>query len=163
MDHALGTRLRTLLDRLEADVASVYPALGLDGYRPRYSPLIRVLTAGGAIPIRDLARAVGVTHSAASQTVAQMAQAGLVRLEPGTDARQRIVHLTDRAHALIPAIEAEWAATVAAVADLDAELSTPLADLVDEVLRALDRRPLRDRINHNLGVTTGDTKRPHLR
>ncbi|WP_371871428.1 hypothetical protein [Phytohabitans rumicis] len=44
--------------------------------------------------IRALAGAVGVTHSAASQTVAQMAKAGYVTLEPGTDARQRIVHLT---------------------------------------------------------------------
>jgi DNA-binding MarR family transcriptional regulator len=163
MDHALGTQLRTLLDRLDGDVASVYPELGLHDYRPRYSPLIRALVSGGAMPIRDLARAVGVTHSAASQTVTQMAQAGLVRLEPGTDARQRIVHLTDRAHALLPAITAEWSATVAAVADLDAELSMPLGDLVTEVLRALDRRPLRDRIGHNLGVRTGDTKPPHLR
>ena len=113
------------------------------------------------MPIRDLARAVGVTHSAASQTVAQMARAGLVRLEPGTDARQRIVHLTEHARTLLPAITAEWSATVAAVADLETELSVPLGDLIAQALRALDRRPLRDRIDHNLawpgGTRTGLT------
>ena len=50
MDHALGTRLRTLLDRLDGDVASVYPRLGLHDYRPRYSPLIRALAAGERCP-----------------------------------------------------------------------------------------------------------------
>jgi DNA-binding MarR family transcriptional regulator len=152
---ALGTLLRTLLDRTEADVAATYPALGLHGYRPRYSPFVRALTAGGAMPISDLARSVGVTHSAASQTITQMTRDGLVRLEPGTDARQRIVHLTSRARDMIPAITAEWAATTAAVADLDAELPMPLAELITQALRALDRRPLRDRIHHKLAIHGG--------
>jgi DNA-binding MarR family transcriptional regulator len=152
---ALGTLLRTLLDRAEADIAATYPALGLHNYRPRYSPFIRALAAGGAMPIRDLARTVGVTHSAASQTIAQMTRDGLVRLEPGSDARQRVAHLTDHARGLIPAITAEWAATTAAVADLDAELPMPLADLITQALRALDRRPLRDRIHHNLPISGG--------
>jgi DNA-binding MarR family transcriptional regulator len=152
---ALGTLLRTLLDRTEADVAAIYPDLGLHGYRPRYSPFIRALAAGGAMPIRDLARTVGVTHSAASQTITQMARDGLVRLEPGTDARQRIIHLTAYAQGLLPAIAAEWAATTAAVADLDAELPMPLAELITQALRALDRRPLRDRIHHNLAAGGG--------
>jgi DNA-binding MarR family transcriptional regulator len=61
------------------------------------------------------ARAISVTHSAASQTVAQMSKSGLVTLEPGADARQRIVHLTARAESLLPTtIEAKWAATEAA-------------------------------------------------
>ena len=136
-------------------MASIYPALGLTGYRPRYSPPIRALAAGGAMPIRDLARAIGVTHSAASQTVAQMARDGLVRLETGPDARHRLVHLTDHARRHIPAITAEWTATAAAVADLDAELPMPLADLLTQALQALDRRPLRDRIRHNLAKPAG--------
>jgi DNA-binding MarR family transcriptional regulator len=96
--------------------------------------------------IRDLAHTVGVTHSAASQTIAQMTRAGLVTLEPGADARQRIAHLTPRTHALMPTIEAEWNATVTAMRDLDAELPMPLADLLTELGHALQRRPFRQRI-----------------
>lgn len=143
---ALGTLLRHVLDVLDGDVAAVHQRLGLTDYRPRYSPVVRALVADGPLPIRDLAARVGVTHSAASQTVAQMRRAGLVDLSPGADARHRIVTLTDRARALLPAIEAEWAATTTAVRHLDTELPVPLADELYAVLAALRRRPLRDRI-----------------
>ncbi|GAB3082834.1 MarR family winged helix-turn-helix transcriptional regulator [Micromonospora schwarzwaldensis] len=143
---ALGTLLRHVLELLDGDVAAVHDRLGLTDYRPRYSPVVRVLVTDGPLPIRDLAERVGVTHSAASQTVAGMRRAGLVTLTPGTDARHRIVTLTDRARALLPAVEAEWAATTAAMRHLDTELPVPLADELYAVLTALRHRPLRDRI-----------------
>jgi DNA-binding MarR family transcriptional regulator len=76
----------------------------------------------GPLSIRELARAVGVTHSAASQTAAQMARAGLLTLQPGADARQHIASLTARTRQLLPLIEAEWAATDLATAELPAAL-----------------------------------------
>ncbi|MBG0818825.1 MarR family winged helix-turn-helix transcriptional regulator [Planomonospora sp. ID82291] len=142
----LGTRLRHLLDLLDADVAAVYAELGEAGFRPRFAPVLRVLAASGPCAIRDLAEAIGVTHSAASQTVAQMAGEGLVVLTPGADARRRIVRPTAKAEALLPVLEAERAATAAAAAGLEAELSFPLSRLVEEALDALDRRPMRQRI-----------------
>ncbi|MEV4201029.1 MarR family winged helix-turn-helix transcriptional regulator [Micromonospora globbae] len=144
--EAVGTLLRRVLEVLDGDVAAVYAQRGLPDYRPRFSPPLRVLVADGPLPIRDLARRVGVTHSAASQTVAQMARAGLVELAPGADARQRVVHLTDRARALLPVVEAEWAATAAALRDLDGELPAPLTEVLRAVLAAVRRRPLRRRI-----------------
>ncbi|MEU4549211.1 MarR family transcriptional regulator [Nonomuraea dietziae] len=145
----LGTRLRLLLDLLDDGVTALYPSLGLEGFRPRFTPILRQLAAEGPASIRDLARAIGVTHSAASQTVAQMAKEELVALSPGADARQRIVRLTSRAEALLPALDREWAATSAAAAELDAELPYPLSRLVDEALEALRRRPMRDRISES--------------
>lgn len=142
----LGTRLRLLLDLLDGGVAAVYDDLGLHGFRPRYTPVVRAIAAAGPSSIRELARVLGVTHSAASQTVAQMAGDGLVATAPGADARERIVHLTPKAESLLPALEAEWAATSAAAAEFDAELSFPLSRLVDEALDALRRRPMRQRI-----------------
>ena len=150
IDHTsgalLGTRLRRLLDELEAGVAAVYADAGLDWFRPRFTPIVRALATVGPSSIRDLARATGVTHSAASQTVAQLARVDLVAVEPGRDARQRIVTLTRRAESLLPTLDAEWIATTAAAADLEAELSFPLSRLVDEALDALRRRPMRQRI-----------------
>jgi DNA-binding MarR family transcriptional regulator len=142
----LGTRLRHVLDLLDGDVARVYADLGLADYRPRFSPVVRAVVALGPSSIRDIARSIGVTHSAASQTVAQMSRCGLVVLEPGEDARQRIVRLTDRARSLLPVIDAEWSATDAAAADLDAELPVPLGEMLAAILRAVERRPMRDRI-----------------
>ncbi|WP_431896762.1 MarR family winged helix-turn-helix transcriptional regulator [Nonomuraea sp. bgisy101] len=143
--EVLGTRLRLLLDLLDDGVTTLYPALGLDGFRPRYTPVLRNLATEGPSSIRDLARAIGVTHSAASQTVAQLAKEDLVTLSPGADARQRIVHLTPKAESLLPAMAVEWAAVNTAVEELESELPYPLSRLVDETLEALRRRPMRDR------------------
>jgi DNA-binding MarR family transcriptional regulator len=147
MEGAIGTRLRHVLELLDGDVAKVYQDLGLPEYRPRFSPIVRTLVAEGPLSIRALATAVGVTHSAASQTVAQLNRAGFVTLEPGTDARQRIVHLTDKTRELLPTIEAEWQATTTALAELDEELSIPLGRLLDEVIAAVERRPFHQRIS----------------
>jgi len=160
----LGTRLRHLVDLLDGEVAACYPALGLDdGFRPRFTPAVRALAAGGPASIRELAQALGVTHSAASQTVAQMARQGLVTLEPGAeDARRRIVRLTPRAESLLPALDLEWTAVTAAAAAFEAELPYPLSRLVTEALAALERRPMRDRISDGIaaGHRSGARPRP---
>ena len=142
----LGTRMRHVLELLDGDVAQVYADLGVPDYRPRYSPVVRALVALGPMSIRDLAGAIGVTHSAASQTAAQMARHGLLTLERGADARQRIARLTARARALLPLIEAEWAATGAAAAELEAELPAALTHVLFCTERAVVSRPMRARI-----------------
>jgi DNA-binding MarR family transcriptional regulator len=76
-----------------------------------------------------------------------MARSALVTLAPGpTDARRRIVRLTPKAESLLPALDAEFAATTAAAAALDAELPYPLSRLIEEALAAVARRPMRERI-----------------
>ncbi|MBH5338260.1 MarR family transcriptional regulator [Streptomyces pactum] len=148
--EVLGTRLRHLLELLDAEVTAAYADIGLPGFRPRFTPVIRTLAASGAASIREIAEAIGVTHSAASQTVAELVKAELVTVAPGRDARRRIVRLTPRAERLLPALDAEAAATTAAVAAFEAELPFPLTRLVDEALDALRRRPLRERIREEL-------------
>ena len=69
----LGTLLRHMLELLDGDVQRAYDELGLD-YRPRYTPVVAALLDLGPSSIQDIARAAGITHSAASQTVAQMAE-----------------------------------------------------------------------------------------
>ncbi|MEU8630626.1 MarR family transcriptional regulator [Amycolatopsis sp. NPDC048633] len=142
----LGTRMRHVLEILEGDVAKFLADIGLDDYRPRYSGVVRALLARGPLAIRDLAAEMGVTHSAASQTVAQMSRTGLVSLEPGADARQRIVSLTEKTRELLPLIEAEWTATTEASEALEAELPYPLRGVLDAIMAALERKPFRERI-----------------
>jgi DNA-binding MarR family transcriptional regulator len=142
----LGTRLQHLLELFDSGIAAVYSDLGLDGFRPRFTPVLRVLAAAGPSSIRDVAAAIGVTHSAASQTVAHMVKAELVAITPGNDARQRIVALTARARELLPTLEAEFVATADAAAEFEAQLSFPLSQLIDEAIEALSIRPMRQRI-----------------
>ncbi|EMD30183.1 MarR family transcriptional regulator [Amycolatopsis azurea] len=142
----MGTLLRHVLETTEADVSAFFEDIGLGDYRPRFTPFVRAIVAHGPLAIRELAAEVGVTHSAASQTIAQMARQDLVSLRPGRDARQRIVSLTEKTLGLMPTLEAEWAATSAAAEQLEAELPYPLREVLVAAVEALERKSLRDRI-----------------
>jgi len=141
---------------MDADVARTLADLGIEDYRTRFSPVVRAIATFGPSSIREVAAALGVTHSAASQTVAEMAHRGLVELaRDATDARQRLVRLSVKGEQLLPAIDAEWAATAAAMVALDAELSAPLSRIIAELSAALERRPFRRRIADAAAAMSG--------
>lgn len=142
----LDTRLRGLLEAMDSDVALALSDLGVRDYRTRYSAVVRYVDEHGPSTIRKLADRLRVTHSAASQTIAEMERRGWVELRAGDDARQRLVRLTPKARRLLPAINAEWDATEGAAAALDAELPYSLSALIDDLAAALERRRFRDRI-----------------
>lgn len=137
--------VREFFQRADAGIAEVYERLGVEGVRPRFSMALIFLEAG-PLGIRDLAREVDVTHSAMSQTVAAMRSAGLVESTTGADARSRVISLTDAGRALVPRLLAEWHATEAAEAELEAEIPYPLSRVIDDLNAALDRRSFADRI-----------------
>jgi DNA-binding MarR family transcriptional regulator len=146
LQSPLGIRLRAVLDEMDGDVVRALGDLGITEYRSRFSAVVRVVADRGPLTIRDLALALGVTHSAASQSVAEMRKRGLVELIPGSDARSRIVQLTETTRAMKPALDAEWAATEAALDGLNAELTASLGQVVREMAAALQRRSFRERI-----------------
>ena len=143
----LGTLLRHLLELLDDAVEARYVASGLD-YRPRYTPVVRALLELRSASIRVIAQHAGLTHSAASQTVALMTRARLVRSQVGRDSRERLVSLSPRAVGMVPELERLWATTNAAARELDSELTMPLSSLVQEAIRALENRPFGERIKH---------------
>lgn len=141
----LGTLLRHLIEHLDGAVEEAYTRTGLD-YRPRFTPIVRALQQLDEAPIKAIAEFSGMTHSAVSQTVAQMKRQKLVKLHPGADARERLVSLTPAARALLPSLERQWAATNAAARQLDEELSGPLSNLLLETIRALELRSFTTRL-----------------
>jgi DNA-binding MarR family transcriptional regulator len=144
--RGLGTLLRHLVELLDGDVDQAYRSLGLR-YRPRFTPVVRALAESEPRSIRDLARHSGLTHSAVSQTVAEMSRAGLVRLAwDKSDGRARVARLTARCRAMLPRLEQQWQATNSAADGLDAELSGSLREVVTEAIAALERNPFRKRI-----------------
>ena len=143
----LGTLLRHLIELLDGAVEARYVAAGLD-YRPRYTPVVRALVDVRSASIHAVAQHAGLTHSAASQTVALMTRAGLVRSQVGKDTRERVISLSPRAVRLVPELQRLWATTNAAAAELDRELTMPLSSLVQEAIRALEKRPFGERIEH---------------
>ncbi|WP_423604864.1 MarR family winged helix-turn-helix transcriptional regulator [Sphingomonas sp. MS122] len=145
----LGTLLRHLIELLDGAVEQEYRDAGL-GYRPRYTPIVRVLMRHGPSSIREIAERAGITHSAASQTVAHMARNGLLEVSTGEDARERLVALSPLAREIVPSVERRWRATEAAARGLEAELGVPLAAVIRNAIQALDRKPFGERIRDNL-------------
>ena len=146
--RTLGTLLRHLIELLDGGVEETYRGAGLD-YRPRYTPVVRVLLERGPASIRTISDRAGMTHSAVSQTISHMTRAGLITMASGADARERVATLSPAAVAMIPALKQHWAATEAAVRALEHEIGTPLAEVAQTAIKALERRPLADRIREH--------------
>ena len=142
--------LRLLLGEMDDDIARIYADAGLPGVKPSWVMELVRLHARGPMTITELAESVQRTHSAISQKVAAMRAAGLVRTSTGTDARSKKVALTAKARRVVDRLAAEWRATEAAVAELEAEIPYPLSRVVTDLRDALQRKSFHDRIAEKL-------------
>jgi DNA-binding MarR family transcriptional regulator len=79
-----------------------------------------------------------------------MRAAGLVRTVAGPDGRSKQVVLTAKTRRIIGLLAAEWRATEAAAAEIDAELDYPLTRFVAGMKAALARTSFHDRILRHL-------------
>lgn len=149
-EPGLWTPVFALLRHLDDEIAALYVERGMAEVRPRFAPAVLELAAHGPRTIRALADGTGVTHSAMSQTVAAMRSAGLVETAAGTDGRTRLVRLTARGEEVSTFVRAEWDATEAAIAELEAEVAHPLTQVAADLAEAVARRPFRSRVANHL-------------
>ena len=149
-DTSLWRPLHQLVAGVDADIAQVYADAAIEGVKPTWVRELLRLYREGPMTITELAEAIGRTHSALSQKVAAMKAAGLVRTTPGPDARTKRVDLTPAARRLAPRLAAEWRATEAALAELEAEIPYPVSKAVADVERALARKSFHERISERL-------------
>jgi DNA-binding MarR family transcriptional regulator len=149
-EQSLWRPLRLLLDAMDADIARIYAEADIEGLKPTWVLELLRLHARGPMTIAELARSTHRTHSAASQKVAAMRAAGWVRTVPGADARSKRVTLTRKAKLAAAAMAAEWRATEAAAAEVEAEIPYPLSQVVTDITAALARKSFHDRIAQKL-------------
>jgi DNA-binding MarR family transcriptional regulator len=146
MKQGLGTQLRHLIELLDSAVEAAYANAGID-YRPRYTPVMRVLAQQDSVTVGQIAELAGITQPAATQTVALMKKEGLVQVaSSASDGRQRVVRLSRRGESLLPTLQACWLATRQAADGLDAELPYPLSQCLAEAITALSRQSFGERI-----------------
>lgn len=146
MRQGLGTQLRHLIELLDGAVQQAYVDAGL-AYRPRYTPVMRVLAQQGSATIGQLASVAGITQPAATQTVALMKKEGLLLVTASDDdGRQRMVRLSPKGEAMLPRLQACWRATRHAADSLDTELEFPLSLCLAQAITALERHGFGERI-----------------
>ncbi|WP_327581172.1 MarR family transcriptional regulator [Nonomuraea sp. NBC_00507] len=142
--------LRLLQASMDADIARLYSDKRINGLKPSFVMELLRLHARGPMTITELAESVGRTHSALSQKVAAMRAAGWVRTVAGEDARSKKVTLTDNARGIVGRLAAEWRATEAAIAEIEAEIPYPLTRVVADIEQVLARKSFHDRIAEKL-------------
>jgi len=150
LDSSYYGPLFRLLADMDADITGLYAEAGIEGVRTRFvGPMIE-LSRSGPLTIKEIAERRAVSHSAMSQTVAAMRQAGWVESAEDSDGRKRPVRLTARAREVVPFLQAEWRATEATVLALDAELPYPLMRAVADLQAALRTRSFAQRLRDHL-------------
>ncbi len=137
---------------MDAEIARNYAEAEIDGLKPSYVMELLRLHARGPMTITELAESVQRTHSAMSQKVAAMRAAGWVRTIAGPDARSKRVTLTPKSRRITARLIAEWQATEATVAEIEAEIPYPLSRVVGDIEAALRRESFHDRIAAKLAL-----------
>jgi DNA-binding MarR family transcriptional regulator len=157
IEHSRLWPLHQLLAAIDADIAQVYADAQVSGLKPSWVLELLRLYEHGPMTITELASSVHRTHSAISQKVAAMQAAGLVRTTAGADARSKQIALTAKARGLAGLLAAEWQATEATLAELEAEIPYPLSLATADLEAALTRKSFHDRLTEKLA---GDTAWP---
>lgn len=91
---AIGSRLRMLTDRVTADAAEIYQLYGVR-IKPKWFPVLFVLSSGEAKTITGIAREIGQTHPSVSTIVKEMINGKLVKeMTDKTDKRRTVITLS---------------------------------------------------------------------
>jgi DNA-binding MarR family transcriptional regulator len=140
---ALGSRLKRLGERMQADTTRFIEANGLVVPASQF-PLLAALDRPGGLTIGELAEAVGVSQPGVTRSVTRLVELGLITVQPGTsDRRRRSVQLTGRGqHVVETARRSVWPHVERAVAELCRDLDGPLLGQLGEIESRLDHMPL---------------------
>jgi DNA-binding MarR family transcriptional regulator/N-acetylglutamate synthase-like GNAT family acetyltransferase len=149
----LGTRLKRLAERMQADVQKVAAASGLQ-IQPSQYPLLAVIEREGSMTVGQIAETLGISQPGVTRNIARLIELGLVdTTRDGRDQRQKALSLSDAGKAAMAVSKREvWPRIDMAVAAMCEGLSGPLLDQISAIERALDDTPL-DRRAIGLGLT----------
>jgi DNA-binding MarR family transcriptional regulator len=151
-EQSLWRPVWRLLYDMDDEIARIYAENGIADLKTSWVMEIVRLHARGPMTIAELARSVERTHSAMSQKVAAMRAAGWLETSPGPDARSKKVALTGKAERIAARLAAEWRATEASVAEIEAEVPYPLTRAVADISAVLARKSFHDRIAEKLAA-----------
>jgi DNA-binding MarR family transcriptional regulator len=148
----LGTRLKRLAERMQADVQKVAAEAGLP-IQPSQYPLLALIEREGSMTVGQIAETLDISQPGVTRNMARLIELGLVEMtRDGRDQRQKSLSLSDAGKAAMEVSKREvWPRIDMAVAAMCEPLSGPLLGQVSAIERALDEKPL-DRRAADLGL-----------
>ncbi|MBX3581891.1 MAG: MarR family transcriptional regulator [Rhizobiaceae bacterium] len=143
----LGTRMRRIGERLQADAQKIIDSCGQTIQGSQY-PFLASIDRLGPLTIGELAEAVGITQPGTTRAVNQLVQLGLVETRPSPeDQRRRIVALSTQGQEIVDAARRDvWPSIREAVADLCDGLEGPLLEQLTAMENGLATTPLDRRL-----------------
>lgn len=143
---ALGSRLRRLSDRLTEDAAKIYMLYNV-ALDPKWFPVFYVLSQKESAAVTKIAKIIGQSHASVSQIVKEMSNRGLAITEKhSSDARVRVVRLSNAGKQLIPYLEQQCIDVNQAVEELLIESQYDLWNAIAEVEFLLADKSFLDRV-----------------
>ncbi len=142
-DLFLGSRLKRLAERLQADVSHIIAEAGLS-IQPSQYPLLAALDRTESMTIGQIVDALGISQPAITRMLARLVTLGLVDVARlGRDQRQKTASLTAAGKAAMVRSKRDvWPRVEIAVADLCAGLNGPLLHQVTAIEAGLAAKPL---------------------
>lgn len=142
----LGSRLKRLAERMQADVARVTERAGVP-VQPAHYALLATLDRYGPQTVGELAEAMQVSQPAVTRTVSRLLAMGLIAARrQHRDQRQKTISLTAEGRAVLTRSKLlVWPQVEAAVIGLLEGLSGPLLEQVAAIEGRLAERPLNQR------------------
>jgi len=144
---SLGTRMKRIGERLQADTQEIMGRLGLSLLAGQF-PYLAALERLGPLGIGELSQALGVAQPGVTRSVGQLVALGLVETaSPSGDQRRRVVSLSSEGRRLVErSRETVWPAIETAVADLCGPKGDELLALLSAIEDGLTERSLAKRI-----------------
>ena len=139
---ALASRLKVLSERSYDLVDQVYREHGI-GLQARWFPVLRLLEQRGPLSVGEIAREIGLTHSAISQLATKLTKGGwLQRVDTDGDRRQRVLALSERCQQELRAARPLWQAMRASVERRIMDTGVDLLGALTQYEASLDEQPL---------------------
>ena len=162
MGHlALGSRLKRVAERMQADATRVFAERGLE-IQGAHFPLLAALTTYGPLSVSEAVEAVGISQPAVTRIHNALGKLGLTATETVEgDSRQKRIRLTPEGETLVNALKRELWPHVRKAAQKLCE--GPEGDMLSQIARiesGLQARSLYDRICDEEAAASG---RPALR
>lgn len=139
----LGSRLKRLGERLQADTARFIEQSGL-GVQPSQYPILAALDRNGPMTVSELVEATAVSQPGVTRNLLNLVAAGIVDTNRNhRDQRHKTIALTPAGIELVERSKREvWPYVREAVVELCRDLSGPLLDQVGQVEEGLAAKPL---------------------
>ncbi len=143
---AIGSRLRMLTDAVTTDASRIYKLYGID-IKPKWFPLLFILSDGEKRTITGIAKEIGHSHPSVSNMVREMLAKGLVKeVEDSDDKRRNQLVLSSKGKKTATVLEETCTDVAAAVESISQSTRNDLWCAIAEWEELLAEKSLLQRV-----------------